>query len=112
MKEDGRRRDLEPVADVLDAVLGRFAGSATDNRGSLPKFHLVSTNWDTIANETWQQTRPVRIDDEGVLVVDVSSGAVASKLRFETTALMQQIDRVIGHGGVTAIRLRVTRKTI
>jgi hypothetical protein len=103
MNEQESRRELEPVADVLDVVLGRFAG--TPQGASLQIFE----RWDAVAGSEWQHTTPVKIDEKGVLVVDVPDGGAATRLRFESDALVAAIERELGEGLVSGIRLRVAR---
>jgi hypothetical protein len=103
MSEQESRRELAPVGDVLDLVLGRFAG--TSQGASLEIFE----RWDEIAGPAWRRAGPVKIDEKGILVVEVPDGGVATRLRFETDALVAAIEKEVGPGLVSGIRLRVAR---
>jgi hypothetical protein len=100
-QQDGPRRDLAPVGEVLDVVLGRFAGAK--QRATLDLF----AQWEEIAGPGWEQSRPVKIVEAGVLVVEVPDGASASKLRFGSDELVAAINAALGEDVVTGVRLRV-----
>ena len=103
MDDDGERRQLQPVGDVLDLVLARFAGPSPVARSALFE------QWDSIAGATWRGTRPIELDPRQVLVVEVADGAAASKLRFETSRLVDRIEESLGSRIVASVRLRVRR---
>lgn len=100
---DKPRRDLSPLGDVLDVVLGRFAGPGHASRAEL------FSKWDDIAGPVWAGTRPIKIDTKAVLVVEVPDGGVASRLRFEVSGLVARIAAELGDGTVESVRLRVGR---
>jgi len=100
---DKPRRDLAPVGEVLDAVLGRFAGPGHAARAQLFE------QWQAIAGPTWAGTRPLQVDSRHVLVVEVPSGAIASRLRFDVSGLVGRIDAALGGDVVESVRLKVTR---
>ena len=100
---DERRGDLEPVGDVLDQVLGRFAGPGPGTRV------MLFDQWQAIAGPKWAETRPISVDPRGVLVVEVASGATASRLRFEEAGLLGRIKAAVGEDVVNGIRFRVAR---
>jgi hypothetical protein len=98
--EEAPRRDLEPLGDVLESVLGRFAGTG---HGSLAR---LQHSWVAIAGDPWHSATPVRLS-EGLLTVEVRDGTAASRLRFETANLLRRIAAELGEGHVTGVRIRV-----
>jgi hypothetical protein len=78
---DAPRRDLEAVEEVLDTVLGRFAAP---ERTALQH---IAASWDEVCGPSWSEAEPVRCDGD-TLIVEVSSGLVASRLQFDTTRVL------------------------
>ena len=103
MTDAERRRELSPVGEVLDEVLGRFAGKTPAS------VWAILERWDSIAGPHWVKARPVRIDEAGVLLVVVPDGGSATKLRYETKTLLAAIAREIGPDVVISVRIRVGR---
>ena len=103
MSEEKKASGLAPVGDVLDEVLGRFAGP-TQAAGL-----VIFDRWDVVAGPPWEGARPVKIDDLGTLVVEVPDGGTATRLRYQTDGLVSRIEAEVGAGVVSGIRLRVAR---
>lgn len=94
-------RDPEDITDLLGAIIEK-AGSGADR----PASTLVN-EWDHIVPERWRdQSRPVGIR-QGVLLVEVPSGAAATLLRHDTASLLSGISQRFGPGVVEAVRVRV-----
>ena len=96
------RGDLNPVEDVLDRVLGRFAGTP---RSTLQE---ITTIWEAVTGPSWAGTTPVRIT-EGTLVVEVPDGITASRLQFDSSQVIRALRDVAG-GQVRTVRFRVARR--
>lgn len=99
-----QRRELAPVGDVLDEVLGRFAGKSPASGW------VVVERWDTIAGPPWRKAKPVKIDENGVLWVVVPDGVSATKLRYETKPLIAAIEREVGPDVVKSVRIKVSHE--
>ena len=98
---DAPRHDLEPVEEVLDSVLGRFAAP---ERTALQR---IAASWARVCGPSWADAEPVRYDGD-VLVVEVPSGLVASRLQFDTTRVIAGLREAPGVE-VRRIRFRVTK---
>ncbi len=69
------RRDLTPVGDLIDLVLGQVA------RSDVAPIVSLRQSWDVVAGEWSGKCRPTGLT-AGVLTVEVDNGMVASMLRF------------------------------
>jgi hypothetical protein len=97
------RRQPEEITEILGAIIERVGPGAGRDVSALVE------EWDTIAPERWHaDARPIGIRD-GVLLVEVTSGAVASTLRHDTTTLVTRISERFGPGLINGVRLRVIR---
>ena len=96
------KRDLEAVEDVLDDVLGRFAG-----RGRSTIIEIVD-RWQEIAGPDWAGTIPAAVEGD-TLVVDVPDGTAASRLQFDALRVVRRLGAV-GGGGIRKVRFRVVRR--
>jgi hypothetical protein len=96
------RGDLEDVGEVLDGVLGRFAGAA----GST--LQQISAVWEVATGPDWNAARPSRVVDD-TLVVDVPDGMIASRLQFDVSRVIAALRPVAG-GRVKRVRFRVARR--
>ena len=103
MDDHGSKRDLAPVGEVLDDVLGRYAGAPTEPTST------VLAHWDEVAGPSWRRARPVRVTPDGVLLVEVPDGGLATRLRYESETLVAAIGRELGPGLVSSVRLRVDK---
>ncbi|MCU1351029.1 MAG: hypothetical protein JWM05_238 [Acidimicrobiales bacterium] len=89
------------LPDVLDQVLAGLGAPAVD---VLVRLH---DRWDELVGaEVAEHARPVAIE-RGVLSVVVDNPAWAGHLRWATADVMRQLDRLLGPGEVTRIRVRV-----
>ncbi len=89
-RED-RPRHPEEITDILGAIIERVGTGAHRDAGALI-----------------EGCEPVGIRD-GVLLVEVQTGAAASLLRHDTAALLARISERLGPGVVEAVKLRVSR---
>ena len=96
------RRRLVGVGDIVDDLMNKIGGGRAGAGARL------SAAWEEIVGpEFVSRTRPGSCDS-GRLVVLVTDGATASKLRFMTTQIMQRAAKVVGEGVVDRISFRVT----
>ena len=101
-RADGTPRELEEITDLLGAIVERVGG-----RAGLPAADLVAA-WDQVVPQRWRsRSRPIGIR-QGVLLVEVPSGADATLLGHDTAAVLSEISRRYGPGVVDAVRLRVS----
>ena len=97
------KRAPEEITDILGAIIERVGGGADRSAADLVEA------WDAIVPERWRHpVRPVGIRN-GVLLVEVPSGAEASLLRHDSGALLKAISDHLGEALVTAVKLRVSR---
>ncbi len=96
-----RPHDLEAVGQVLDGVLGRFAGTPAS------ALEQVKAVWPNVSGDAWSTARPVQIQGT-VLVMEVPNGTVASRLQFEEGRLLEVLRGVAG-GSIERVRFRVAR---
>ena len=97
------RRDLEHVGDLVDGVVASLGG-----RVGLSDAALLWKEWPAVATGDWAAAEPVRLDD-GVLLVAVSDGMTATRLRYETAGLIGRIGARIGQEVVSSVRIKVQR---
>lgn len=98
------KRELEPVSNLLDAVLARVGA------GRAPDLARLTNDWPQLAGHPWNDgTRPTRLSD-GDLVVEVPDGTAASLLRYQIPALIDRLQGALGSGVVTSVTLRVARR--
>ena len=96
-------RDLEPVSGFLDQVLRRFGMPDPVDLSRLVE------EWPELAGEPWgTRSRPAGLD-RGELLVEVDDGSVATLLRYQQAALVERLERQLGAGLVTSVRIRVNR---
>ncbi len=92
---------LEEISDVLDDVMRRLGVARPVDVAQLV------TDWDDTAGEPWAgRSQPAALEG-GELVVEVSDGAAASLLRYQTGDLIRRLEKVLGQGLVTSVRIRV-----
>ena len=96
-----RGREPEPVSEVLGTVFEKVA------KVDRQTVELIE-DWDEIAGPEWSAATPIGLRN-GVLTVEVGSGAAASLLRFHVRALQEAITRRFGRDLVAAVRLKVRR---
>ena len=96
-------RDLEPVAGFLDQVLRKLGMP-----DPVDLSRLVD-EWPDVAGEPWgTRSRPAGLTD-GELLVEVEDGSMATLLRYQQAALVERLERRLGGGLVTSVRIRVSR---
>ena len=95
--------DLERVSGFLDSVLRRLGLPDPLDLGRL------IDEWADLAGEPWgSRSRPAGLQD-GVLLVEVADGSVATLLRYQQGVLVQRLEGRLGVGVVTSVRIRVRR---
>lgn len=95
---------LEPISDAVGTLLQNLGIADPGVSARLVR------EWLAITGEPWDKaTRPVRLRN-GELVLEVSSPAEISVLRYRTGELLAQLDRHLGEGIVEVVRLKATRK--
>ncbi len=96
------RRRPESVEGIVDRLMAKVSG------GRAAPAALLSARWSEVVGDTFaQKTRPGSCES-GRLVVLVADGATASKLRFNTSQIMQKAEEVAGKGMVSSITYRVS----
>lgn len=102
---DEPRREPEEITEVLGSIIERVG------TGAKPAAATLVDEWDVIAPDRWRtEARPVGIR-RGVLLVEVRSGAAATLLRHDTTALLERVADHLGGGVVNAVKFRVSSET-
>lgn len=87
---------LETLLEGLLAKLGLPAPSVSKG---------LDDQWDVVAGAPWSgQTRPLFIR-EGELVVEATSPALVSVLRYAVGDLMKRLDEYLGEGVVDTVRV-------
>ena len=92
----------EEISDLIGAVL------ETVSVGADVRHSQIVDEWERLAPGDWADATPVGVK-EGVLLVRVSDGARASLLKYQTEPLVDAIERRIGAGVVTGVRIAVER---
>ena len=96
------RRRPEPIEDIVDRVMAKVSG------GRAAPAALLSARWNEVVGEAFSgRTRPGSCES-GRLVILVADGATASKLRFNTSQIMQKARQIAGEGKVSSIAFRVS----
>jgi predicted nucleic acid-binding Zn ribbon protein len=96
-------RDLERVSGFLDQVLRRFGIPDPVDLGRLVE------EWEDLAGDPWgSRSRPAGLAD-GELLVEVDDGSLATLLRYQQGVLLDRLERRLGPGLVTSVRIRVNR---
>ena len=96
------RRRPESVGGIVDRLMAKVSG------GRAAPAALLSARWSEVVGDTFaQKTRPGSCES-GRLVILVVDGATASKLRFNTSQIMQKAEEVVGKGKVSSITYRVS----
>lgn len=96
-------RGLNSLDSTLESVLERVT------EGRLAAFETIKSAWGEIVTDAWsERSRPVRLDN-GVLTIEVSDGAAASRLRLEQAQIRAALDERLGRGEVAQIKLKVGR---
>ncbi len=97
------QRDLQHVGDLVDNVV-----AALGARVGLEGGAVLWSQWPSIAGDEWAGAKPVRLKD-GILVVTVPNGIVATRLRYATAALIERIEARIGRDIVSGVRVQIER---
>ena len=98
--DDGRREPTE-ITDLLGPILERVG------TGAGMKVARLIEEWRQVGGDLWgERSVPIGIRS-GTLLVEVPSGAEASLLKFDVSALIDRIDARFGTGLVKGVRFRV-----
>ena len=102
LNQDPDRGHPEEISGLIGEVLERVSAGADTRQGE------IVDDWDVFAPGDWASGTPIGVKD-GVLLVSVPNGAIASLVKYQVTALIGAIDRRYGPGVVTGVRVSVTR---
>ncbi len=102
-EKSGAQQDLQHVGDVVEGVV-----AALGARVGLGEGAVLWSQWSSIVGDEWADARPVRLKD-GTLVVTVSNGIAATRLRYATAALIERIEARIGRNLVSNVRVQIER---
>ena len=101
-----RKRDLEPMASVLDGVLAKIGV------GRAPDVLRLMAEWDVLAGGRWVGvSRPVVLKS-GRLIVEVRDGAVASLLKYQVQDLLGRLQSELGAGVIDSVHLRLPGRPV
>lgn len=96
-------RDLEPVGGFLGQVLKRLG---------LPDpvdLDRLIEEWADLAGEPWgTRSQPAGLSN-GVLVVEVDDGSIATLLTYQQNTLIERLEQRLGARLVTSVKIRVAR---
>ena len=102
LNQDPERTQPEEISDVIGEVLEKVSSGADTRHGALVE------EWAAFAPGDWAAAEPIGVKD-GVLLVHVRDGAAASLLKYQVAPLIAAIDRHLGAGLVTGVRVSVER---
>ena len=89
--------------DTLEAVLERVT------EGRLAIFEVIKQGWvEVVGREDADRSRPVRLD-KGVLLIEVSDGATASRLRLRKAKIKAALEALSGRDEIAQLKFRVRR---
>jgi hypothetical protein len=101
----GKGPGPQPIGSALDAVMRSLGAPEASG------VHLVFDRWPEVVGDALAaRTRPVKLDGSR-LVLAVDEPAIATHVRFLQAELLARLSELLGPGRVTAIDLRVGRKT-
>jgi hypothetical protein len=104
-KRPKRSPDAEGLSSVLDALLGEGTLRAGRAVG------LLGRSWASVVGDRLaEESAPVRLDDEGSLLVRASSAAWAAQVRFLATEIEAAANRALGEDRVASVRVVVGRE--
>ena len=102
LNQDPERGQPEEISGVIGEVLEQVTSGGDTRQGA------IVDEWDQFAPGDWAPGSPVGVKD-GVLLVEVPNGAIASLVKYQVAALIREIDRRFGAGVVTGVRVSVAR---
>ena len=104
-KRPKRSPETEGLSSVLDALLGE--GTLRAGRA----IGLLGRSWASVVGDRLaEESAPVRLDDEGSLLVRASSAAWAAQVRFLATEIEAAANRALGEDRVASVRVIVGRE--
>jgi hypothetical protein len=104
-KRPARSPDAEGLSSVLDALLGEGALRAGRAVG------LLGRSWASVVGDRLaEESTPVRLDDQGSLLVRASSAAWAAQVRFLAAEIVAAANRTLGEDRVASVRVVVGRE--
>ncbi len=97
-------RDPKPIGDLLQVLLQRYRLVDPDT------WTRLRQEWDALGGHPWSgRSTPSSLKD-GELVVQASSAAAVSMLRYGTESLLERLEQELGPGVVTAVRVVPPRR--
>jgi hypothetical protein len=104
-KRPTRSSDVEGLSSVLDALLGEGTLRAGRAVG------LLARSWASVVGDRLaEESAPVRLDDQGSLLVRASSSAWAAQVRFLAAEVAAAANRALGEDRVASVRVVVGRE--
>ena len=104
-KRAARSQDAEGLSSVLDALLGEGTLRAGRAVG------LLGRSWASVVGDRLaEESAPVRLDDQGSLLVRASSAAWAAQVRFLAAEVVTAANRALGEDRVASVSVVVGRE--
>ena len=104
-KRPARSPDAEGLSSVLDSLLGEGALRAGRAVG------LLGRSWASVVGDRLaEESAPVRLDDQGSLLVRASSAAWAAQVRFLAAEIVAAANHALGEDRVASVRVIVGRE--
>lgn len=100
-RDDRRSKDPVSMGDIVDGLMAEEVFS----RG-MPVAQLASHWPEIVGARLATETAPVSVD-EGVLTVGVSSGPWGAQATFLRNEILENADRALGGGELSAVRIVV-----
>ena len=92
-------REPKPIGDLLRVLMERYRLVDPDT------WTRITSDWDTVAGSPWAgRSKPSSLKG-GELVVEASSPAIVSMLRYGTHSLMERLGEELGSAVVTSVRI-------
>jgi predicted nucleic acid-binding Zn ribbon protein len=93
----------EPVP-IGDEIARTFRARGWEQR--LEASRVVARWPEVVGQPVAAHCRPVRIEDDGILLVSADSAAWATQLAYLQGTLLDRINRICGPGAVVGVRVR------
>ncbi|NND02705.1 MAG: DUF721 domain-containing protein [Acidimicrobiia bacterium] len=96
------RRRPEPIGEVVDRIMTGVAG------GRAGAAVVLGARWAEVVGDDFAAKTAPGSCESGRLVILVSDGSTASKMRFNTSQILQNAAKIAGEGRVESISFRVS----
>lgn len=96
------RRKLEEIGYVVDRVMTGIG------RGRAAPAIALSTRWNEVVGAEFATKTAPGSCEAGRLVILAKDGSTASKLRFNTSQILQNAAEIVGKGTISSISFRVS----